>query len=181
MSIFVFRSHMPASAESVYRFHAEPEALTRLTPPWEKATVYEQSGGIEELGSRVKIKLRVGPLAQTWIAEHRACEPGRMFRDVMVSGPFKKWEHTHVFVPDGAQASWLEDRVEFELPLGWLGKTLGAWYTRRRLRRMFAWRHEVTGKALAGEIAPAGKNATQRNASQEKEAQADGYLPIEPH
>jgi ligand-binding SRPBCC domain-containing protein len=146
---FVMRSRMPASAEKVYRWHAEPKALARLTPPWENAIVYEQSGGIEELGSRVKIRLKIGPLSQTWIAEHAACQPGRMFRDVMVSGPFHKWEHTHLFVPDGANASWLEDRVEYDLPLGWLGKTFGGWYARKRLGRMFAWRHAVTAKAVS--------------------------------
>ena len=159
--IFVFRSRMPASAESVYRFHAEPEALTRLTPPWEHAMVYEQTGGIEDLGSRVKIRLRVGPFSQTWVAEHAACEPGRMFRDVMVSGPFKKWEHTHLFTPDGPDgddASWLEDRVEYEMPLGWLGKTLGGWYARRRLQRMFVWRHAVTAEAVSQRISAVGKS-----------------------
>ena len=139
---------MPASAERVYQFHAEPDALERLTPPWEAATVFEQNGGIEDLGSRVRIRLRIGPITQFWIAEHAACEPGKMFRDVMVSGPFKKWEHTHLFSADGANASWLEDRVEYEMPLGWLGKTLGGWYARRRLGRMFAWRHEVTAQAV---------------------------------
>jgi len=156
--LFVFRSRMPASAESVYRFHAQPEALQVLTPPWEKSTVYEQSGGIEAPGSRVKIKLRIGPLSQTWIAEHVACEPGRMFRDVMVSGPFKKWEHTHLFVPEGQHASWLEDRVEYQMPWGWLGKAFGGWYARQRLRRMFAWRREMTAKAVAEEISATGKS-----------------------
>jgi ligand-binding SRPBCC domain-containing protein len=154
---FVFRSHMPASADAVYRFHAQADALARLTPPWEHATVYEQTGGIEDLGSRVKIRLKIGPLQQTWVAEHTACKPGRMFRDTMVSGPFKKWEHTHLFEPDGANASWLEDRVEYEMPLGWLGRIFGGAYTRRRLARMFAWRHEVTAKALANSAGPAAK------------------------
>jgi ligand-binding SRPBCC domain-containing protein len=153
--VFVYRSHMPASAERVYRFHAAPDALARLTPPWESSTIYEQNGGVGDLGSRVRIKLRIGPITQYWIAEHAACEPGRMFRDVMVSGPFKKWEHTHLFSADGANASWLEDRVEYEMPLGWLGRAFGGWYARRRLKRMFAWRHEVTAKAVAGEVSAA--------------------------
>jgi ligand-binding SRPBCC domain-containing protein len=67
----------------------------------------------------------------------------------MVSGPFKKWEHTHLFGPDGANASWLEDRVEYEMPFGWLGQTFGGWYAQKRLTSMFAWRHAVTAKAVA--------------------------------
>jgi len=146
---FVFRSKMPASAEDVYRFHGEPDALERLTPPWEKAQVVAQTGGgIEQPGSRVTLRVSVGPFKQNCIAEHTACEPGKMFRDVMVSGPFPRWEHTHLFIPDGAQASWLEDRVEYELPLGVLGKMLAGTYTRRRLERLFAWRHRATSEAL---------------------------------
>ena len=140
---------MPASAEAVYRFHAEPNALQRLTPPWENAEVVEQSGGIEEIGSRVKIRVKIGPIAQVWTAEHTAFESGRMFRDTMVGGPFRRWEHTHRFEPDTDSSSWLEDRVEYELPMGWLGRVFGDGYTKRRLERMFAWRHRVTAEALA--------------------------------
>ncbi len=138
-----------ASADAVYAFHAQPDALQRLTPPWEHATVIEKTGGIDQPGSRVKIRLALGPLSQTWTAEHVACEPGRMFKDVMVSGPFRRWEHTHLFEPETDDSSWLEDRVEYDLPLGWLGKLFGGGYTRRRLSRMFEYRHQVTANAVA--------------------------------
>ena len=150
---FIYRSKMPASAEDVYRLHAEPEALERLTPPWEKAKVVARTGGIEEPGSRVTLRVSVGPISQNWVAEHRDCQPGRMFRDVMVSSPFPRWEHTHSFLPESETSSWLEDRVEFELPLGWLGSFLGSGYTRRRLQRMFAWRHKETSEELAARAA----------------------------
>jgi len=149
--LFVYRTQMPASASAVYAWHAEPDALTRLTPPWENARVIERTGSIEQSGSRVKIRLRVGPFFQTWTAEHTACEPGRMFRDVMIAGPFRRWEHIHLFIPEAQNKSWLEDRVEYEFPLGWFGKLVGGAYTQRRLSRMFAWRHRVTAEALAQE------------------------------
>ena len=149
--LFVYRTRIPASAESVYRWHALPDALTRLTPPWENSQVVEETGGIERPGSRVKIRVGIGPFSQIWTAEHTACEPGRMFRDVMVVSPFRHWEHTHLFIPDGENASWLEDRVEYVLPLGWLGKLLGGAYTKRRLTRLFGWRHRVTAEAVLQE------------------------------
>lgn len=142
---------MPASAAAVYAWHALPDALTRLTPPWENARVIERSGGIDQPGSRVKIRVRFGPVTQIWTAEHTECRPGRMFRDVMISGPFRRWQHTHLFIPESENRSWLEDRVEYEFPLGWFGKILGGAYTRRRLSRMFAWRHRVTAEAMANE------------------------------
>jgi ligand-binding SRPBCC domain-containing protein len=145
---FQFRSKMPDSAEVVYRFHAEPDALERLTPPWEKAQVIARTGSIEQRGSRTTLRVSVGPFSQYWVSEHTACEPGEMFRDVLVSGPFRRWEHTHEFQPESAGTSWLEDRVEYEFPLGWLGKLFGGWYTRRRLQRMFEWRHRTTAEIL---------------------------------
>ncbi len=151
--VFTYRSRMPASAEEVYRFHAEPDALERLTPPWERAKVIGRTGGIEQPGSRVTLRVSVGPITQDWVAEHRDCQKGRMFRDVMVSGPFRLWEHTHRFEPESESSSWLEDRVDFELPLGWIGRWLGDGYTRRRLQRMFAWRHKVTAEAVAARAA----------------------------
>jgi len=149
--LFTFRSKMPASAEAVYRFHAEPGALERLTPPWEKVRVVARTGGIETPGSRVTLRVSIGPFTQDWIAEHAACEPGKLFRDVMVSSPFRFWEHTHKFIPDTQNSSWLEDTVEYQFPFGWLGQLLAGAYTRRRLQRLFEWRHKVTVEALAGQ------------------------------
>jgi ligand-binding SRPBCC domain-containing protein len=147
--LFVYRSRMPASAEAVYRLHAEPDALQRLTPPWEKSTVIARTGGIEIPGSQVTLRVSVGPFSQKWIAEHVACEPGKMFRDALRSGPFRKWEHTHLFLAESENSSWLEDQVEFEFPLGGLGKFLAAAYTRNRLQRLFRWRHHTTAKILS--------------------------------
>lgn len=150
---FSYRSKMPASAEAVYRFHAEPDALERLTPPWEKAQVVARTGSIEQPGSRVTLRVSVGPFSQNWIAEHVVCEPNKMFRDVMRSGPFRHWEHTHKFFPETDCTSFLEDSVEYEFPLGWLGKLFGGAYTRRRLQRMFEWRHKVTAEQLLARVA----------------------------
>jgi len=145
---FVCRSKMPASAEEVYGFHAEPNALERLTPPWEKVKILNRTGSMEIPGSRVTLRVSVGPFHQDWVAEHTVCQPGVMFRDVMVSGPFRRWEHTHLFIPESANTSYLEDRVEFEMPFGFLGKWLASGYTLKRLQRMFAWRHQKTAEEL---------------------------------
>ncbi len=145
---FTYRSKLPVSAEVVYRFHARPGTLERLTPPWEKVQVVSSTGSIERPGSQVTLRVRVGPFSQNWVAEHVAVEPNRMFKDVMRSGPFPKWEHTHRFIPETEHSSWLEDTVEYEFPLGWLGKLFARAYTRSRLQRLFEYRHRVTAEQL---------------------------------
>ena len=85
-----------------------------------------KTGGIEQPGSKVTLRVSIGPISQDWIAEHVACDPNKMFRDVMRSGPFRHWEHTHKFIPENANSSWLEDVVVYEFPMGALGRPLVA-------------------------------------------------------
>jgi hypothetical protein len=145
---FVRRTRIAAPAEVVFRWHARPGALERLTPPWTHVHVLERSGGIEN-GARVVFSVPLGPMHVRWVAEHRDYVEGRQFRDVQLQGPFARWEHTHRFEPDGADASYLEDRIVYELPFGAAGALLGGGFVRRRLDRTFAYRHRVTTHDVA--------------------------------
>ena len=95
-------------AERVFAWHARPGAFERLQPPWEDALLLEQEG--IQNGQRAVIELRKGPLRGRWVAVHRDYVRDRQFVDDQVSGPFASWTHTHRFVPDGPDASFLEDR-----------------------------------------------------------------------
>jgi hypothetical protein len=143
------RTHLPVAAERAFQWHVEAGALERLTPSWEEARVIAYVGRADQVGSRVTLSVKEGPFRRKWIAVHTACEPGRMFRDEQVSGPFSRWVHTHSFIPDGENASWLEDRVEYKLPLGWLGRIVAGNRIRRKLERLFDYRHRVTLQALS--------------------------------
>jgi ligand-binding SRPBCC domain-containing protein len=92
--------------------------------------------------------LRSGPFHLLWVAEHRDYIANRQFRDVQVRGPFARWEHTHLFEPDGPNACYLEDRVEYALPLGWLGRLVAGAFTRSKLERLFEYRHNITKREL---------------------------------
>lgn len=140
---FTYRSAMPVPAEFLFDWHTRPGALKRLTPPWEAVDVGELSQGITN-GSRGTLLLKAGPIRKCWVAEIRDVEPGRQFRDVQVSGPFALWVHTHRMIPDGDDASILEDTIEYQLPLGTFGHFGGAGFVRRKLQRLFAYRHRMT-------------------------------------
>ena len=148
MSTFTKRSRIEASAREVFDWHARPGAFERLTPPWERVEIEERRGGIED-GARLVMRLGRAPLQLRWVAEHRDYIDGRQFRDVQTSGPFKRWEHTHRFEPDGDSACILEDHIAYELPMGPLGELFGGQLTRTRLARMFRYRHTVTAQDVA--------------------------------
>src|SRR5262249_53346121 len=68
---------------------------------------------------------------------------GRQFKDVQIEGPFARWEHTHSIEPDGTDACFLEDRIEYDVPLGAVGRACGGPFVRAMLRRVFDYRHRV--------------------------------------
>lgn len=146
MPIFEKRTRIAAPPERVFAFHERSDALERLTPPFADARVIQKTPGLQ-VGARVVLEMRIGPLKQRWIAEHTAYEEGRMFQDKQVSGPFAKWLHTHRMEPDGEGGSWLIDHVDYELPLGALGRLFGGAFVRMRLSQMFEFRHRVTKEA----------------------------------
>ena len=151
------RSRLSVSADEVFRWHARPGAFERLNPPWDPAEVVSRSGGIEQEGSRVA--LRVGPLRQRWVAEHYGCRPGRGFLDRQISGPFAFWQHAHRMEPDGEEASFLEDEIDYALPGGAVGALFGEAIVESMLERLFTYRHRVTGDDLAAHAVCQGEAA----------------------
>jgi ligand-binding SRPBCC domain-containing protein len=69
---------------------------------------------------------------------------------IQVRGPFARWEHTHIFEADGPDACYLEDRIEYALPLGFLGRWLLGAFIERKLQRLFEYRHRVTREENEG-------------------------------
>ena len=66
MNQFVARSQIQATAEDVFRWHAEPGALEKLTPPWESVEVEQRAPGIHN-GDRGALRVRFGPFRLRWV------------------------------------------------------------------------------------------------------------------
>ena len=146
---FVMATRIDASAGEVFDWHEAPGAFERLTPSWERVRVLRHAGGIRD-GARVSLLVGPAPVSMRWELEHRDYQHGRSFTDVQISGPFRSWTHVHRMIPAGPDACVLEDTIEYELPLGVLGAFCGGWFVRRKLRRLFAYRHAVTREAFEG-------------------------------
>ena len=143
----VTRSKISANAADLFAWHERPGALARLTPPWEPVRVVRQEGTIHD-GDRTVLELPVGPLSMTWEAVHSGYHPGREFSDQQVRGPFALWKHTHRVTPGSDGQSLYEDDLEYATPLGALGRLIGSGWVRRRLERMFVYRHRKLGLDL---------------------------------
>jgi len=81
-------------------------------------------------------------------AEHTEYEKGRMFADRQIKGPFAIWYHRHVMTDDGHGGTILRDEVEYEPPMGWIGKILSGSFLETKLQKLFDFRHDATRKIV---------------------------------
>ncbi len=148
---FVKESVFPFSAEKLWAFHERKDAFELLVPPWQKMEVIKPPSSLA-VGTKVVLRAKLGPFWRDVEAEHIEYDPDNMiFADRLVKGPFAKWIHRHIVTKLGENESKLTDDLEYELPLGALGRVLGGWYARRELERLFEFRHEVTKKVCLEE------------------------------
>ncbi len=169
---FEKETRIAAPPAVVFAFHESPGALLRLTPPWERVELIEGGDSIRP-GARVVVSVRIGPFRVRWIAEHTEYDPGRMFADRQVEGPFAAWYHRHLFLDDGRGGTVLRDEVDYVAPLGPLGRLLAGGFIDAKLRKMFEYRHDTTrqiveagdftGPATAGRSAPQATGADRDN------------------
>lgn len=118
-------------------------ALERLTPPWSAIKVTWGDEHVYE-GSRRELLVPAGPFKTMWLARHHSIVEGRQFIDEQDRGPFRKWVHTHLCTDRDNGRSELEDRIDFEYPLGKIGELFGKRQVYWLLNTAFPWRHERT-------------------------------------
>ena len=146
---FAKESIIRAAPARVFAFHELPDALARLTPPWESSRVV-QAAKISEVGSEAIIETRILRLIPArWVARHTVYDPPRMFEDVQVSGPFRFWRHRHLVEPH-ADGSILRDEIEYEPPFSFIGQLAAPFLIIPRLEKLFAYRHAATRRWCEG-------------------------------
>lgn len=124
----------------VFAFFADPQNLTRLTPPGFHLRVLTPASA---LAAGAVLDLRVAwlgiPLA--WRVYIREYDPPHRFVDVQVRGPWARWEHRHLFLEhDGG--TWVDDRLTYRPPLGPLGRMAHALLLGRQVRTLWAYRQQ---------------------------------------
>lgn len=147
MPVFEKQSRVEVPVKELFNWHNRTLVFERLTPPWEKVKVLERAGGIQD-GGRVVLEVRQGPFRRRWVAVHGDYVEGSQFVDEQVQGPFSKWVHTHQMLPETDATSLLKDHIEYRAPLGFLGEMAAGGYIRKKLEKVFAFRHVRTQNDL---------------------------------
>lgn len=153
-------TRIDAPLSVVWEFHSTVAGLEALTPGFMNLGIEAVEGpegrtdppALVE-GSRIQMSMQPGGVVptQAWtsvIKDRGATSESASFSDEMEGGPFKQWVHTHSFTADGDETV-MTDRVEYQLPLGLLGKALGQ-PAKLGFEGMFRDRHRRTTSLLSG-------------------------------
>jgi ligand-binding SRPBCC domain-containing protein len=146
MSIYKHSFTVKAPLRDVAAFHDDPVSLVAITPPPVRVTILRFDAPVRA-DSRVIFRMSVGPIGVTWdgvIAEYVA---QKYFRDVQTKGPFGAWSHTHSFTANAA-GTQVNDRVEYEPPLGLIGKLIDLIVMKLSLAYLFKYREKKTRELL---------------------------------
>jgi len=141
---------VPLPLHEVFDFFSCPENLERITPPWMRFRILTPRPIAMKPGATIAYALRVRGIPMRWLTEIEQWNPPYEFVDVQAKGPYKLWRHTHRFSASRG-GTLIEDRVEYALPFGPLGRLAHWLQVARDLQQIFDFRtQQVQSLLLAG-------------------------------
>jgi ligand-binding SRPBCC domain-containing protein len=127
---------VPLDTETVFAFFADAHNLERLTPPWLQFRILTPGPIVLEAGSTIDYALKLHGMPVRWRSEIICWQPPHRFIDEQRKGPYRRWVHTHTFVPMG-DGTLVTDDVEFAVTGPELVTRL---FVRPDLERIFDYR-----------------------------------------
>ena len=127
------------------RFHEDPQALAKLTPPPIVMQLHHDARRSITEGE-IEFSLWFGPFPIRWIARHEPGPSPHSFADRQIKGPMAYWRHEHIFTekPGGVE---LTDRIALAHKPGLAGVLTRLFFDGLPLRFLFAYRHRRTRMA----------------------------------
>lgn len=132
----------------VFQFFEKPENLGRITPPWLRFQIVSPSPIEMKAGTQINYRVRPLGFPMKWTSLIESYDPPRGFVDVQLKGPYAFWRHQHRFWEEGG-GTWVEDHVDYALPLGFLGRIAHALKVKSQLMEIFDYRNSVITKLMS--------------------------------
>jgi ligand-binding SRPBCC domain-containing protein len=150
MHTYKAEQFLPISLEKAWAFFSSPKNLSVITPPSMEFKILSNLEG-EGIYEGMLIDYRVKPMLGIpvrWQTEISDVKENYSFTDEQLTGPYKIWKHTHTFTAkeDGVL---MTDVIQYELPLGWLGKIVEKIIVRDKIKSIFDYRKNILTKIFA--------------------------------
>jgi ligand-binding SRPBCC domain-containing protein len=140
----------PVAIEKAFAVFESPYNLARITPEWLNFRITTPGEVVIRKGAEIDYEIRWLGIPLSWKTIISEYEPPHFFEDLQAKGPYRYWRHRHMFraVEGGTIVA---DRVEYELPLGPLGRIANAVAVARQLRGIFAHRGRTLAPLIGGD------------------------------
>lgn len=134
--------------DQVFAFFSDANNLETITPRQLNFHILTPGPIRLAAGARIDYQLTLYGIRFKWATLIESWDPPHQFIDVQLRGPYRVWRHTHRFVTEGAGTRIVDD-VDYELPLGPVGRLVDALWTRREVAGIFAYRSEVIARRFS--------------------------------
>lgn len=147
------RQVITRSRAETFAFFSNPLNLERITPPFLRFRMLTK-GPIEiRPGTLIDYRIELFGVAVYWKTVIAEWAPDAVFADIQLKGPYAFWRHTHLFFELDSDHTLMQDRVEYRVPYGWLGRIANLVFVGRTLKKIFDYRAEMIARALAASSA----------------------------
>ena len=140
--------HIAAPLERCFDLARSVELHTRSTSSTGERVIAGRTSGLLELNAEVTWEARHFGLWQTLTSRITALERPTHFRDSMVRGAFKRFDHDHYFSADRGDCTVMRDVFDYSAALGILGWLAAQLFLTRYMRRFLEARNREI-KAVA--------------------------------
>lgn len=128
-------TYIHAPCERCFDLARSIELHTRSTSATEERAIAGRTRGLLVLDDGVTWQARHFGIRQTLTSRITAFDRPRHFRDSMVRGVFKRFDHDHYFNSDDAGTTVMRDVFDYSAPFGVLGRVAEWLFLTRYLRR----------------------------------------------
>ena len=147
MPIISLSTDIDAPPERLFDLARSIDAHQLSTEATHERAIAGVTCGLIGLGQTVTWEARHFGIKQRLTVRITKCERPFRFQDVMISGAFKSMKHDHEFIAKSF-GTCMQDRFEFESPLGLLGQLVDWLFLVSYMRRFLIGRNLVL-KTLA--------------------------------
>lgn len=133
---------LPVDLPTAWAFFSSPNNLALITPPEMDFVTLTPLAEGAEIYTGMLIDYKVKPLfgiRMHWQTGIKSVEKPYRFTDTQLKGPYRLWEHTHIFTQTD-KGVLMKDEVRYELPLGPLGSLAHTLLVRKKLQALFRFR-----------------------------------------
>jgi hypothetical protein len=130
---------IPASLDEVFSFFSKAENLNAITPPWLYFKILTPLPIKMKKNALIDYSIKLLGLQMTWKTEISDWQPPHRFTDRQIKGPYRVWEHAHIFEERGGETQ-MEDVIRYAVPGFVLSPLIHFLFVRPRLERVFDFR-----------------------------------------